>query len=440
MAFVWVKRLAALATDMGRLPGFADRRAHRSTNSGGLPDAIGIERPRGLTDAERRWLWITDLPFLACALAALVWIPPQRELDVLVCLLLIAGYAVACQVRIPLQGLGSAPAVQLMFVPMLFLAPLNLVPLMVLAGEFADEGISGARGRGRLQRAVLSLGNSWYAIGPVVVLAAAGHDTFAWTWWPVYVAAIAAQIVVNAISGYVRARLADGAPPPLADVLGLPALIDITLTLPALTAIAVAADAPLAAALTLLTLLGIAGGVSSEHSGRLTAHHHATHDPLTGLPNRLLFDELASAMHERARRDGQAGALMVVDINDFKHINDNLGGHWGAGDRLLVQIAERLRARVRAADTVARIGGDEFGVLLAGQQTTMSCDEVARKLRRAFDAPFELRNGRYRVGIAVGSALIIGSRPLEEARTEADDAMYADKRAQKGILDAPSTA
>lgn len=131
---------------------------------------------------------------------------------------------------------------------------------------------------------------------------------------------------------------------------------------------------------------------------------------------------------------------MIIDINDFKHIDDNLGGHRGAGDRLLVQIAERLRARVRAADTVVRIGGDEFGVLLGGQQTTVSCDEVARKLRHAFDAPFELRKGRYRVGIAVGWALIIGSRPLEEARTDADDAMYADKRAQKGILDASPTA
>ena len=432
MAFVWVKRFITLAIDIGRLPFPTADRTHLHDRSAGGVDrgAIGVERPQGLTVGERRWLWITDLPFLVFALAALAWIPPQRDLDVLVCALLVVGYALASHVRIPLHGVGSAPAVQLMFVPMLFLAPLNLVPLLVLAGELGYEAVAAAMGQGRPRRAVLSIGNSWYALGPVAILVAAGHNTFDWSHWPLYMAAVAAQIAINAAAGYARTRLAEGAPPPLADVLGVPALIDVTLAVPALTAVAVASDAPVAAALTLLALLAVARGVSSEHSGRLAARHHATHDPLTGLPNRLLFNELAASMHQRARRDGLPGAVMIIDVNDFKHINDELG-HM-TGDLLLAQIAARLRASVRGADTVARIGGDEFAVLLAGQQSSSSCDEVARKLRSAFDAPFDLRIGPRRVGVAVGSALIIGHRPLEDALIEADVAMYAGKPGQSG--------
>jgi hypothetical protein len=88
-------------------------------------------QPLGLSGRERRWLWVTDVPFLACAMAALAWLPAQRPMNPLVCLALVAGFAVACEVRIPLSD-GDAPAVQLFFVPMLFLAPLNFVPLMVL--------------------------------------------------------------------------------------------------------------------------------------------------------------------------------------------------------------------------------------------------------------------------------------------------------------------
>lgn len=89
---------------------------------------------------------------------------------------------------------------------------------------------------------------------------------------------------------------------------------------------------------------------------------------------------------------------------------------------------------------MARIGGDEFAILLAGQQSAAACVEVERKLRRAFEAPFELRKVRHRIGISIGSALILGGRGWNEALTDADDAMYADKRAQKAARSAPPDA
>ncbi|MEA2232989.1 MAG: hypothetical protein QOD83_2805 [Solirubrobacteraceae bacterium] len=319
-----------------------------------------------LSEGERRWLLVTEVPVLACALAALAWVPAQRPLNALVCVVLVAAYAGACNVRIPLSN-GWAPSSQLVFVPMLFVAPLNLVPLMVLASGVA-ECVARYHGRRRgLARSVICLGDSWYALGPVLVLAAAGHDTFAWAHWPVYATALAAQLAVNALCGCVRARLHAGDRTPLRDVVAVTSAIDIILAMPALSVAAVALQAPVAAALTCAAMLVISGGFTSQRSGRLMQRDHATHDALTGLPNRVLFGELAATASQRARRDTEACAVMLIDLNAFKAINDELGHQ--AGDRILMQAAGRLRDGVRAADTVARLGGDEFAVLLSGHQT-----------------------------------------------------------------------
>jgi diguanylate cyclase (GGDEF)-like protein len=207
----------------------------------------------------------------------------------------------------------------------------------------------------------------------------------------------------------------------------LPATIDVTLTVPALTAVAVANDAPIAAALSTVALLVIARGFTSERRGRLVEHHHATHDPLTGLANRLLLDELADAASERARREQHSCGLLLADLDAFKAINDS-HGH-AAGDQVLVGAAARLRARVRAVDTVARVGGDEFAVLLSGAQTQETCVQVARELHAAIAVPFDLPGGPYEVGVSIGYALLDGDRSLADALREADGAMYAVKPA-----------
>ncbi|MDX6683247.1 MAG: hypothetical protein QOG94_3286 [Solirubrobacteraceae bacterium] len=383
--------------------------------------------PRRLSHHERRWMWAANVPFAACALAALVWLPAHGPLNPLVCVVLVVAFALARNVHIPVaQGYGSAT--QLAFVPMLFFAPLNLVPLLVLAGYVASDVPRYLRGQASGEHFVLRLGDSWFAFGPVLVLAAADGATPALGNWPLYVVALAAQLAIDPLLHACAFAPPEGKRRPLRAVVVVVCTVDVMLSLPAFSVVVVAGQAPVGAALTLAALLVIAGGFTRERSGRLAERANATHDALTGLPNRLLFGELATAASARARRDGEPCAVLLLDLDAFKAVNDELGHE--AGDRVLVQAAARLRDSLRATDSVARLGGDEFAVLLAGHQTVDACERVARKLRRDFQAPFDLPAGPRRVGVSIGAALIDGDRAFHEALHEADTAMYADKRGQ----------
>jgi signal transduction histidine kinase len=254
---------------------------------------------------------VTELPFLAAALAALAWVPPQRSLDVVVCLLLIAAYAVSEDVFIELPPTGFATSAQLVIVPMLFLAPLNLVPLMVLAGRV----IADAYRRRPRERRLFSLSDSSYVFAPVLVLAVASHETFSWSHWPVYGVAFAAQIVLIAPFTLVRTRLHQGEWLKPRELLGPPAVIDVVLSLPGLAVVAVAVDAPLAAALTLAALLVIAGGFTSERRTRLVEREGAAENA-----RRAVFEErvgIARELHDVVAHHVsmmgvQAGAARVV--------------------------------------------------------------------------------------------------------------------------------
>src|SRR3954465_13228777 len=117
------------------------------------------------------------------------------------------------------------------------------------------------------------------------------------------------------------------------------------------------------------------------------SEHQALHDALTGLPNRVLFHDRVRQAIESARRRGDAIAVMVMDLDHFKEINDTLGHYHG--DRLLQLVGERLSGLLRAEDTVARMGGDEFAVLLpslGGQSYAM---DVAQKILQALGTSFE---------------------------------------------------
>jgi signal transduction histidine kinase len=285
---------------------------------GARPARIAIvavkQRPPAVSERERRWLWVTEVPFLVCALAALVWLPTQRALSPLLCLALVAGYAVAGNVSISLRGTGYASSVQLVFVPMLFLAPLNLVALMVLAGCLVEHIGRYLRHHRPLARCIFSLGNSWWVLGPVLVLAAAGHDTFGWEHWPVYVIALAAQLVLDSVVGCVRVRFLEGEWWPLR-VVGAAALVDVALSLPALAAVAAAGDAPVGAVLILVALLAIAGGFTSQRSGRVAERELAMENA-----RRVLLDErvrIARELHDVVAHHVslmgvQAGAARVV--------------------------------------------------------------------------------------------------------------------------------
>lgn len=151
--------------------------------------------------------------------------------------------------------------------------------------------------------------------------------------------------------------------------------------------------------------------------------HKAYHDALTGLPNRVLFaDRLRQAL-ARARRYGHRVAVFLIDVNGFKQINDTLGHH--AGDDVLVEIASRLRARIRESDTVARWGGDEFSAVLSDVRTAEDAARAAERLLAAFRAPMRVAARELGVTITIGISLFPtdGEAPDDLLR-RADHAMY----------------
>jgi diguanylate cyclase (GGDEF)-like protein len=153
--------------------------------------------------------------------------------------------------------------------------------------------------------------------------------------------------------------------------------------------------------------------------------HQALHDALTGLPNRLLFlDRLQHAL-ERAARHGESAAVLFVDLDRFKGVNDSLGH--AAGDELLVAVADRLRACVRLEDTAARLGGDEFAVLAEALDDRRDAALLAERILGALQQPFELHGREVFVTASIGIA--VGESPEEELLRNADVAMYRAKAA-----------
>jgi diguanylate cyclase (GGDEF)-like protein/PAS domain S-box-containing protein len=164
---------------------------------------------------------------------------------------------------------------------------------------------------------------------------------------------------------------------------------------------------------------------------RAQLRHLATHDPLTNLANRaLLHDRLAQAQ-ARARRNGGLVAVVFCDLNGFKCIND-AHGH-GAGDAVLVEVGRRLRAIVREHDTIARVGGDEFGRVLEDADDAVAA-AVARRIRARICEPVRIDSYAVRVGVSVGVAVDDGSVGPDELLTRADTAMYRTKRRVAGEL------
>ena len=178
--------------------------------------------------------------------------------------------------------------------------------------------------------------------------------------------------------------------------------------------------------------LGISRDITEQRATEERLTYMAHHDPLTNLPNRaLFFDRLGMAM-ARALREDSALALLYIDLDGFKEVND-LQGH-AVGDHVLRKMANRLRQSVREVDTVARIGGDEFTVLVTGVRGPEAVSSVAEKLLQALAAPLRLDNGReVRLGASIGVALYpADAQTGDELLRRADQAMYRAKRDGKG--------
>jgi len=154
--------------------------------------------------------------------------------------------------------------------------------------------------------------------------------------------------------------------------------------------------------------------------------HQAFHDALTGLPNRLLLHDRLERSVESARRDSQNLAVLLMDLDRFKDINDSLGH--SAGDRLLTMVAQRLSGVVRRRDTVARLGGDEFVVVMDGPTSAEAVASVASHILDTFAAPFELDEHNLHMGLSIGLAMFPahGDTP-EDLLKNADLAMYRAK-------------
>jgi diguanylate cyclase (GGDEF)-like protein len=151
--------------------------------------------------------------------------------------------------------------------------------------------------------------------------------------------------------------------------------------------------------------------------------HLALHDHLTGLPNRRLYqDRLFNAL-ERARRSASQTALLVIDLDRFKQVNDTLGHH--VGDLVLQQVATRFASRVRRSDTVARTGGDEFSVILEEPTSRAEAELVGQSLVQMLNEPLELGRHTVRIGASVGIAVFPeDAREMEALCIAADLRMY----------------
>ncbi len=156
--------------------------------------------------------------------------------------------------------------------------------------------------------------------------------------------------------------------------------------------------------------------------------HEAFHDSLTGMPNRALFLDRVSHALTRAERTSSAVGVLVVDLDDFKTVNDSLGH--GVGDALLVQVAGRLAGRLRPSDTLARLGGDEFAVLLEEVGDTGDTARAADSVLEALAQPFTVAGREVWLNGSVGIAL--GSSEAETLLRDADLAMYRAKADGKG--------
>ena len=170
--------------------------------------------------------------------------------------------------------------------------------------------------------------------------------------------------------------------------------------------------------------------VSELEAREVDLARQAFHDPLTGLVNRVLFADRLEHALERQRRDLGTLAVLLVDLDDFKTVNDTLG-HL-AGDEVLKQVASRLQSSVRQADTIARIGGDEFALLLENVPTTDHVLGAVDRIRHMLRTPLKVSGNELKASASVGIVLAPGPGPTgEELLRDADIALYEAKYSGK---------
>jgi diguanylate cyclase (GGDEF)-like protein/PAS domain S-box-containing protein len=165
---------------------------------------------------------------------------------------------------------------------------------------------------------------------------------------------------------------------------------------------------------------------------RIELEHQALHDELTGLPNRTLLHDRLVQVLATSDRVGTAAALLYLDLDDFKDVNDSLGH--GAGDALLAEFGTRLRSCVRPGDTTARLGGDEFAIVLPVVAGERAAREVAGRVRECLLEPFTVGDLQVRMRVSMGLALSERGDTADELLRRADVAMYLAKEEGGGRI------
>lgn len=178
---------------------------------------------------------------------------------------------------------------------------------------------------------------------------------------------------------------------------------------------------------------GVGKDITARKLTEERIEHQARHDALTALPNRMMFSEMLNLALDSAKRYQRSFAVMFIDLDRFKIINDTLGHE--AGDKLLQEIAARLRQTVRTSDIVARLGGDEFVILLQEQSEPQQIEAVARKLLSAVIKPLFLQGQECRVSASIGICMYPAHADNEQALMKnADTAMYSAKEEGKNTF------
>ncbi|WP_020190521.1 bifunctional diguanylate cyclase/phosphodiesterase [Pseudomonas putida] len=175
--------------------------------------------------------------------------------------------------------------------------------------------------------------------------------------------------------------------------------------------------------------------ISSIKHAQAKLDYQAHHDPLTGLPNRTLFENRLQAVITCAQVSNRQGAVLFLDLDRFKHINDSLGHP--VGDLLLKGIAQRLKEQVRDVDTVARLGGDEFIILLPGLHKPSDASTIANKLLACFNAPFQAGEHEFFTSASIGISLYPqDGTDVSTLIRNADAAMYRSKAKGRNRVEA----
>jgi diguanylate cyclase (GGDEF)-like protein len=377
-----------------------------------------------------RDLWTSGVlaaGFAAGAATIAAALPSNREVS-LSAVVLVAALALLSRVELEV-GPGFAVPTQLVFVPMLFVLPLPLVPVCVAAGYVLGAVPDYVTGGAHPARFLVLLSNSWFSIGPTLVLAAYAPGSPDWHEAPVYLAALVTQFGLDFVSSSARERIAFGhSPRALVPAFAWVYAVDSFLAPVGLAAAASGSGAflvfaPLTGLLALLAhdrrvRIDRAVAFDRAYRGALDEAHR---DDLTGLPNRRrLLSDLEAAL---VQADNEH-VLIVYDLNGFKYYNDSFGHP--AGDALLARLAGKLAAAARPYGSSYRLGGDEFCVLAA-----VATETVETLLDTTTVALSEDGNG-FSVSASFGAVFLPSEATDSSAALQmADRRLYAQKHATR---------